>query len=196
MPTGYTAPVSAGEITEFSDFAMNCARAFGALISMRDEPSNAKIPDEFTVGTYHQTALEEAKTNLAAFEAMDADAIREEVDKRNAKAIESYQKELKSNADIRSRYEAMLSQAVAWNPPTPGHEELKNFMISQLQDSIKHDCGYTPEAPKMVTPTEWLNNRRKELSDSVDYHTKNYQEDFRCAAERTAWVRELRNSLA
>ena len=35
MPTGYTAAVCSGEITEIKDFALSCARAFGALITMR-----------------------------------------------------------------------------------------------------------------------------------------------------------------
>lgn len=37
MPTGYTASVQEGKVTEFRDFAMECARAFGALVMMRDE---------------------------------------------------------------------------------------------------------------------------------------------------------------
>ena len=43
MPTGYTAYVQDGVITEFADFAMKCARAFGALIDMRDESLDAEI---------------------------------------------------------------------------------------------------------------------------------------------------------
>jgi hypothetical protein len=47
MPTGYTAAVADGTITEFPDFAMQCARAFGTLVLMRDEPQDAAIPEKF-----------------------------------------------------------------------------------------------------------------------------------------------------
>jgi hypothetical protein len=38
MPTGYTAGVADGTITEFREYALLCARAFGACIMLRDEP--------------------------------------------------------------------------------------------------------------------------------------------------------------
>jgi len=38
---------------DFRTFAMSCARAFGALITMRDEPADAPIPDEFKPDPYH-----------------------------------------------------------------------------------------------------------------------------------------------
>lgn len=47
MPTGYTADVQSGKVTDFAEYAMNCARAFGALVLMRDDPSDADIPERF-----------------------------------------------------------------------------------------------------------------------------------------------------
>ena len=43
MATGYTFNVVDGQITTLSDFAMQCARAFGLLIDMRDAPSDAPM---------------------------------------------------------------------------------------------------------------------------------------------------------
>ena len=45
MPTGYTAGILEGET--FEQYALQCAKAFGALVMMRDEPSDAPIPDQF-----------------------------------------------------------------------------------------------------------------------------------------------------
>lgn len=53
MPTGYTAAVEDGTITEFDDFAWQCARAFGALIMMRDDPMSAPIPQKFEPTAEH-----------------------------------------------------------------------------------------------------------------------------------------------
>ena len=65
MPTGYTADVMDGKVTDFKLFAMQCARAFGALVIMRDEPLNAEIPDEFSPSNYHFQELEQARERLA-----------------------------------------------------------------------------------------------------------------------------------
>ena len=44
MPTGYTAPVQDGKIVTLKDFAWCCARGMGALVTMREAPSDAEIP--------------------------------------------------------------------------------------------------------------------------------------------------------
>ena len=41
MPTGYTAEILNGEIKTFPEFAKKCARAFGAMIHMRDDSLDA-----------------------------------------------------------------------------------------------------------------------------------------------------------
>ena len=59
MPTGYTYPVADGTITEFSKFALNCSRAFGVLMHMRDEPIDAPIPDKIEPTSYYKNQLDE-----------------------------------------------------------------------------------------------------------------------------------------
>lgn len=54
MPTGYTANIKNG-IT-FEEFALDCARNFGALIIMRDEPKDAPIPEQFEASKHHEEA--------------------------------------------------------------------------------------------------------------------------------------------
>jgi hypothetical protein len=44
MPTGYTAAI--GEGIEFDKFVMQCARAMGACVMMRDEPIGPKLRED------------------------------------------------------------------------------------------------------------------------------------------------------
>ena len=53
MPTGYTYYIENGNITTAKDFIMLCTRAFGALISMRDEPLSTPIPQEIKADTQY-----------------------------------------------------------------------------------------------------------------------------------------------
>ena len=64
MPTGYTAMLTEEKEITFEDFALKCARAFGALIEMRDESLDAKIPEEFKVTEYHTVELNRAIEKL------------------------------------------------------------------------------------------------------------------------------------
>lgn len=73
MPTGYTADIKDG--IDFKTYAMNCARAFGACVMLRDEPGGGeRIPDAFEPSDlfvrYHLKAVEKARVELAALDAM------------------------------------------------------------------------------------------------------------------------------
>lgn len=62
MPTGYTAAIADG--IDFKTYALSCARAFGALVEMRDEPANAPIPEEFKPSSYYVTSLASAREEV------------------------------------------------------------------------------------------------------------------------------------
>ena len=65
MPTGYTACIIDKESpATFNQFVMGCARAFGACITMRDDPQDAEIPDSFEAGSYHKERLEAAEKDM------------------------------------------------------------------------------------------------------------------------------------
>ena len=185
MPTGYTADVQSGKVTEFKDFALQCARAFNAL----------PIPDEFKPNSYIKTRLDETNDALSDLDAMTEDEIVQASKQHNANELQRFKERMQENADQRARYEAMLSKAVEWTPPTDDHADLKGFMISQLHESIKFDCSYVHESPKPMTPTEWLNARRSELQREVEYYTKSHEEEIQRAAKRTEWVKALKKSL-
>ena len=62
MPTGYTLELYDGKDITFEEFVLKCARAFGALINMRDEPRDAPIPERFEPSYYHLKELIKAKS--------------------------------------------------------------------------------------------------------------------------------------
>jgi hypothetical protein len=61
-----TRPTSRDGIS-FKTYALNCARAFGACVTLRDEPGGGEnIPDEFTPSDYNAKAAQKARDELAA----------------------------------------------------------------------------------------------------------------------------------
>jgi len=177
MPTGYTADISKG-IT-FNTFAMNCARAFGALVTMRDDPSDAPIPEAFSPSDYHSKAIATEREKLARLDTLspleaERGAAKEFDDAETARAVR-----LADRAALRAKYEAMLAAARAWVPPTPEHQGLHDFMVEQIESSIKWDCstGSYDEPAVRKTASEWLAAQRAETLRSIAYHENEHAEE-------------------
>jgi hypothetical protein len=194
MPTGYTADIAKG-IT-FEQYALNCARAFGALILMRDDPSSTPIPERFEPSDYHIKAMASAKEDLARYDAMSRDDA-------NAAAVEDYlaevdrhEKRITEATELRNKYNAMLAQVVQWQPPTADHVKYKEFMIEQLRSSIDFDCNtdyYTK--PERLTGSEWLAQRITKARESVAYHEREHAQEVERTENRNGWIKALRDSL-
>ncbi len=196
MPTGYTAPVQSGEVRDFPTFATQCARAFGALITMRDDPTDTPIPEEFEVSDYHPNALKDAEARLVGLSEMTV----AEITAARLEAFESavaYRDEFLSRKQAeRVRYEAMLEKVRAWTPPTDEHQGLRDFMEEQLSGSIDVDCGdYEPSIDVPTTNVEWMRAEVEKAKKSVEYHRRELVAEEERVAGRNEWVRALRESL-
>lgn len=195
MPTGYTADLHDGKAVSFADFALDCARAFGALVTLRDSP-DADIPDEFEPASYHADRLAEAEAWLTELQLMSLDECyrraRDEFDEWQRRRDEHIRE-----ADARrQRYEDMLVRVHRWQPPTPDHVGLKEFMVDQLRKSIEFDCStrWYPEAPP-ISPYEWRDGQIEKARKDIERHREEHAKEVQRAADRTAWVRALRDSL-
>ena len=196
MPTGYTADVQSGKVTDFSEFAMQCARSSGALGMMRGEPSGAEIPETFKPSTYNAERLVEARAQLAKINAMTTDqreaAARSEYEAACVRQ-ERYEAEQREQ---RARYQAMIDKVTAWTPPTPDHVGMKDFMLTQLAESIDFDCRpIFDRRPTMKKRDEWFSEAVSTAERDIEYHTKEHAKEVERAASRTAWIAALRQSL-
>jgi hypothetical protein len=194
MPTGYTAQIEEG-IT-FSRFAMLCARAFGASIDMRDEPLSKEIPIELIPSDHHQKALDKA---IAELESLNKISIGEATLLAMAEfdhVVKCNQEYQNTRASLKGKYQAILTQVRAWNPPTSEHEELQKFMENQILESIKFDCGeYTEGTPVSMSGSEWIERKKNKILHDLCYHQKEYKEECRRVAGRNLWLKQLRESL-
>lgn len=196
MPTGYTADIKDG-IT-FSTFALNCARAFGACITLRDEPGGGeKIPEAFEESGYHAQQIEKAQAALAEFRAMSPSRHMREASKAWDAAETRRITRLEEMRAQRKAYEDMLAKVMAWAPPTPEHDGLKEFMRSQIAQSIDFDCDesyYAIPTPRM-TGAQWAAQRLEMLERDLAYHQREQAAELERTASRTGWVQALRASL-
>lgn len=198
MPTGYTAGVEDGTIKTFKDFALLCARAFGACVEMCDEPLTKPIPKEFPVSTYAKTQLAEAKEELDRLLNMGAKQIEKEFASYKTKEMQHLEEGKRKAVQARQRIQKMRAEASAWVPPTKDHKGLKDFMLEQLSsDSWDHVQYYTEEIAKLETMSveEWQAKRTKDARWNIDYYKKTYREDLERTNGRNQWLDDLRASL-
>lgn len=197
MPTGYTAAIKDG--LTFEQFAMNCARAFGACISLRDEPDGGeKIPERFEPSDYHQRALAKAQQELAGVEALLPDECEQRAAEEHRQNEELRLQRLREVEDLEQKYGEMLDAVNEWVPPSGDHRELREFMRDQIKQSAKFDCDtefYTRPTPQL-TGAEWKKQRIDTLQGSIVYHEEGHAKEVERTNQRNEWIRLLRESLA
>lgn len=200
MPTGYTASVGDGKVTEFKEFAMDCAKGMGVAIMMRDHPAHEKLSVENCLDTsgveYHKNNLAEAKKRLKRTD----EEILADFDKIKEERIKSAEEGAARRIATKKHYEAMLEKVNAWVPPTEEHEGLKTFMVNQLTESIEFDCGgdfYERhlEDAKALRPEVYLKSYRESAERNIAYHTKKLAETEQRNAELRAWIEAFLESL-
>lgn len=194
MPTGYTYPVTEGKITDFNEFALSCARAFGALITMRDDPADAPIPEEFKPSDYSEKRLAESRARLAEIQAMTIEQVEAAAQAACDEAMASHLKYEAEQEQAEQRLDAMLAKVMAWTPPTAEHVGLKDFMIEQI--SLSRRGTYRSKPPEQMTASEWQSAQIKKRHEDIAYNAGEQAKEIDRARGRTEWVKALRSSLA
>lgn len=197
MPTGYTTDIE--NDIEFEDFVLGCARAFGACIHQRDD--NMKIkPALREVETYYFEHAKSAAAELAKLEVMKPQDRVEYAKNQIARELEVEQEYFNKKVLLKNKYDAMLERVQAWSPPTSDHDQLKKFMIQQIEESIKFDCN-TSYALERITnlsqqnPSSYFATALESARRDVKFYSEQYEKHMVAVRESNAWITELYKSL-
>lgn len=199
MPTGYACDIENGDGISFKEYVMKCARAFGACITMRDDPMDKAIPNEFNPGDYHIQRIKNAEIGLKELEKMTENQIKAQAKKDFDKSLASIDESIKKEEKIANNYERMKKEVLLWTPPTSDHIELKNFMLQQIKVSTDMNMlevyKNNRRELEIKSVDQWYKERRDSLLYDLSYHTKEHKAEVDRCDNRTKWVSELRNSL-
>lgn len=203
MPTGYTFGLVDGSIKTFPEFAKLCMRAFGATIHMRDESMDIEyIPR--TPGTYHVEQLEAAKNKLALANSMTDQEIVDLKKKKLTDRKDYLSKKISESKDLAVVLNNMLEKANRYEPPTPDHKGVKDFMVQQITDTIKHNADtsyYDKELAiverelKRITAANVRNEMIADAELDISYHTKELAEENARCDNSNKWVKQFVDSL-
>jgi hypothetical protein len=193
MPTGYTSTIYDGNDVDFASFAAKCASGLGFFIDTVAQASEEQpLP-----GSYYAVELAQAEAKLSGIEGWTEEQADWRAQAAYDRTVRVYREVMATRAAAQARYQAMLTQARAWVPPTTEHEILKDFMIGQLQESIAQDCdmdGFPP--PERPTAAAYKEQQLAAARRQVAHCAEELDKVAKQAERRADWVRELRESLA
>lgn len=195
MPTGYTAELmEKGQ--DFREFALKCARAFGACIMQRDDPIS-QLPKTQEPSDYATKAMKEAQGLLTKLKAMSSDERMAEGVRLRREAVESARASMLRGQAEDERIDGMVVKVTAWEPPTEDHKEFKSFMLEQLRISRNGDwyAGHLAELEKR-TAESYFTDALLTAARNIDYYAKEHAKELERTRERNDWINALYRSLS
>jgi hypothetical protein len=196
MPTGYTAELmEKGE--SFNSFVLHCARAFGALVMMRDEPKDAPIPETFKPSDYYIKALAKAKKEHKILSTMTNDEKIAFGTAEKEKNTKHHMEWLAKATMENERLTEMQSLVRAWKPPTGDHQGLKDFMLDQIKISM-NNLSYTEREiakDQEKSPMAFYVAAVSSAEWNIKYYIEENTKEIERSESRTKWVNQLRASL-
>lgn len=191
MATGYTYDIANGELTDFSVFAKRCARAF--IGSMRDAPADAPLPTVILEEPHYYESVKTARMQLATHLALTAEERDVAAEKFHQSVSDSISADSETKEVKRQRYDRMLTYAHDWNGP----ENLKEFMIEQLESSRRFDCGTETDATERVkwTTQEWFDFILEARQRTVLYAERSLKEHRERVSKANAWLKQFHAAL-
>ncbi|MBT6053396.1 MAG: hypothetical protein HOG49_41970 [Candidatus Scalindua sp.] len=197
MPTGYTHKIKDG--ISFKEFAMGCAKAFGACITLRDSAEEA-IPKTFEPSDFYLKRVEEDEKKLERYETMIDSEIAELADIEYDNNTKYYEDAIREAKELSAKCEKLRRQVNKWEPPSDEHIEMKNFMREQLKTTVQHDCDtlyYERELENLVKldVVHWRKEAIADCKNDIKTGKIEYQKEVDRVNSRNNWVKLLRLSL-
>lgn len=196
MPTGYTHKLMESD-QSFREFALNCARAFGACVMLRDEPVEGDIP-EFKPSLRDLQKSEEAKAERhRLLEMTDDERIKFGQSKKDEE-IDRAEKYLAKEIMENLRLSLMRDRVMAWKIPTSEHAGLREFMLDQIKISM-HSLEYSEKRirdAKASFARDYYDRALAEATRDIEYHEKAQLEENERTFNRNRWVNELKASIS
>lgn len=195
--TGLTATALEKKMS-FKEYAHLIARQFGALITMRDDPMDAQIPEEFKPDDYHLRAKQRAEERLAELRRMTIAEAKAELIAQRAEEHAEAEASRKKRSEENDYFERLLMRARDWQPPSPDHQNLKKMMVEQLEMSIDRDDSFWTGQLMNIdakTPEQYRQEQIDAAAGNIEYHTEGYEKEVETVAKRNLWLKRLRESL-
>jgi hypothetical protein len=194
MPSSFTAEVYDGTKNDLQSFALRCARGMTYTIHMRD--MNFDIPPRLRVFPASlPEELRAAEAEVAALEAMSPEEVSVAAEEDYRRIVAARAEAAAEDEKVRVRYAVMRLKVETWEVPE-ALASLKKFMLEQLDESQRHDCGMAvwPE-PTRISPQSWHFRALERARRNVAYLLGRISDESQMCEQSNAWITALYAAL-
>ena len=113
-------------------------------------------------------------------------------------AVEQRKVTIEEKEQLLNKYNDMLHMVRTWLPPSEEHNNLKEFMIEQIEQSIDFDVNleyYMQHSVELKSPEQYFIDELSRLKRDVEYHQKGWDDEVRRTQERNDWNQSVFKSL-
>lgn len=190
MPTGYTAAVVDGKITELKDFATHCASAFGVFAHQRDEPVGNPLIRPTSHDTYYEEKYTEAASRQQRWTGLSEEQRYAEWSDYVNQTTESNREILERSRVTSQRYDHLIEQVEATeeNEATKG---FRDFMLNQLKEGKRFDSLDEKYLSEPLEYVKWIEYNTDYLADDVRYYQERLSKNAARAEESNKFIDAL-----
>lgn len=200
MSAGTTLPNNEGEkIFAFAEYAIKCACELRRGIKLEGFPVGRPVD----LGLYVKPDVYH-KRELKRFERLYQDFLadpptEETLGKEYDALLETERKYFKEREqeriEYRRKHEKMLQEVMEWEPPTPEHLSLKEYMISKLQVKVNVKCGVYEQVAMARDEFIRIYITPDYLLREIEHHKREWEEEKVRYRGTLSWLSQLFESL-
>lgn len=200
MPSYYTVDIYEGKNVSFQDFALKCARQFGAFVHMNEEDPDSPLTRP-TVSDYYKNSLRETENEFALFLKASREQREKMFEIEMEKELKHYKEKIEEEKELKEKYQNLLEQAKAYKPPTKEFNNYKDYMLNQLNQAIKFDCSneqwYLAQIASVEAETFdiWEQEKMDLYNSKITYYKESYKKEMNSVSKKNQWIDLLYESL-
>ena len=199
MATGYTYQILNGKIKTFKEFALKCSEAF--IMEFRN---GAEKYTPRVVSSYHTDEMKAARARIAQLNQLTNNELKIIEVAKLEESIRYAKEQLAKKIANKKVLDKLLKESEAYKAPTHKHENLKNFMIEQLNMTIDNDCHHEFYESEIALCQKKLKNldmfvvrgnRINTLNEDYKYHQEQYDREVLLCKDHNDWYNQFVTSL-
>jgi hypothetical protein len=171
---------------------------------MRDHPLDSPYEPR-TPSEYYVNSLQSQREKLEETKTMTDEAIVRDFENLLNDSLKYHERELEKTKVNLGRLNSIMESAKSWVPPTEDHEGVRDYMIDQLEITIKADGDPSYHVNKIVQakkeleegidPKVYREERIKEIEDRISYYEVEVQKELERCKDSNEWMDKFLESI-
>lgn len=128
------------EFPSFDQFALKCIRGYGIFTHLNEDEKEGLLTRP-VVSDYYENLIKKTENEFALFLKSTKEQRQKMFEIEIKKELEYFTEQINKERELKEKYITLKEETKAYKPPSKEYTQFKNYMLDQLDQSIKYDCG-------------------------------------------------------